>query len=219
MSQPTGLDRALARYVRAVDGFNRRIGRMMMYGIFVMLGILLWSSISKTFFRPSLWTLEMAQFALTAYYILGGPYSIQLGSNVRMDLLYGSWAPRTRAWVDAFSVFALIFYLAVMLHGAAISTAYALGHFGDAPWSFLGSLAVKFVTGGPDAVAAELGHLERSYSSWRPYMWPIKTVMMLGIVLMLLQAVSEFCKDVMRLRGTLPPEFETAGEKVSGEVL
>ena len=66
-------------YIRAVDGVNHRIGRIAMYGIFVLMGILLWSSISKTFFLPSLWTLEMAQFVMVAYYILGGPYSIQLG--------------------------------------------------------------------------------------------------------------------------------------------
>ena len=66
-------------YVWAVDAVNHRIGRLVMYGIFVMVGILLWSSLSKTFFRPSLWTLEMAQFAMVAYYILGGRYSIQLG--------------------------------------------------------------------------------------------------------------------------------------------
>ncbi len=83
-------------YVRVVEAVNYRIGRVMMYGIFVMMGILLWSSISKTFFLPTLWTLEMAQFAMVAYYILGGPYSIQLGSNVRMDLFYRAGAPRRR---------------------------------------------------------------------------------------------------------------------------
>ena len=36
----------------------------MMYGLFVIFGVLLWSSISKTFFLPSLWTLEIAQFAM-----------------------------------------------------------------------------------------------------------------------------------------------------------
>ncbi|MEO0694261.1 MAG: C4-dicarboxylate ABC transporter, partial [Pseudomonadota bacterium] len=62
---------ALRGYIRVIDGLNRWIGRVVMYGIFVMMGILLWSSISKTFFLPSLWTLEMAQFAMVAYYILG----------------------------------------------------------------------------------------------------------------------------------------------------
>ena len=95
---------AVKTYVRWVDAVNRVIGRAMMYGIFAMMAILLWSSISKTFFLPSLWTLEMAQFAMVAYYLLGGPYSIQLGSNVRMDLLYGNWSPTRKAWFDAFTV-------------------------------------------------------------------------------------------------------------------
>src|SRR3546814_21132407 len=81
-----------------------------MYGIFVLIGILLWSSVSKSFFLPSLWTLELAQFAMVAYYVLGGPYSIQLDANVRMDLHYGRWSPRTQAWVDAFSVLFLIHF-------------------------------------------------------------------------------------------------------------
>ena len=80
------MSRLMQLYIASIDGVNLRIGRIVMYGIFVLMGILLWSSISKTFFLPSLWTLEMAQFTMVAYYILGGPYSLQMGSNVRMDL-------------------------------------------------------------------------------------------------------------------------------------
>ena len=142
-----------------------------MYGIFIMIGILLWSSISKTFFLPSLWTLEMAQFAMVAYYILGGAYSIQLGSNVRMDLFYGSWSDRRKAWFDSVTVLFLIFYIIVLFYGGVESTTYAL----------------------------EYG--ERSYSSWRPYMWPIKIIMCIGLAFMLLQAVSELIKDVAKIKG------------------
>ncbi len=163
---------AMKAYIRVIDGCNYWIGRLVMYGIFVMMGILLWSSISKTFFLPSLWTLEMAQFAMVAYYMLGGPYSIQLGSNVRMDLIYGGWSDRRKAEVDAISVVFLIFYLAVLLWGG---------------WD---SLMYSFQYGG-----------ERSPTAWRPYLWPIKSIMVLGIFLMLLQAISEFFKDILRLRG------------------
>ncbi|MDH3662193.1 MAG: TRAP transporter small permease subunit [Alphaproteobacteria bacterium] len=162
---------AVRTYVRLVDSVNRYVGRAMMYGIFVMMAILLWSSISKTFFLPSLWTLEMAQFAMVAYYILGGPYSIQLGSNVRMDLLYGEWSPTRKAWFDAVTICFLIFYLGVLLYGGISSTSYSL----------------------------EYG--ERSATAWRPYMWPIKIIMCIGIFLMLLQAVAEFFKDIARIRG------------------
>jgi len=95
----------LRAFVRYVDAMNRVVGRAVMYMIFVMIGVLLWSSVSKTFFLPSLWTLEMAQFLMVAYYMLGGPYSIQLGSNVRMDLLYGDWSDQKKAWFDAITVF------------------------------------------------------------------------------------------------------------------
>ena len=162
---------AIKAYVRGVDTFNRRVGRIAMYLVFVMMAILLWSSFSKTFLLPSLWTLDMAQFTLTAYYLLGGAYSLQLGSNVRMDLIYGGWTDRQKAWVDAFSVFALIFYLGILLYGGYESTAYAL----------------------------EYG--ERGRTAWRPYMAPIKIVMCIGILMMLIQAIAEFFKDIARIRG------------------
>ena len=179
-------------YIRGIDAMNRRIGRIMMYGIFVLMGVLLWSTVSKAFFVPSLWTLEMAQFIMVGYYILGGPYSIQLGSNVRMDLLYGDWSLRRKAWFDLFTVFFLIFYLCVLLYGAISSTAYSLGYWGTEPFSFFGGL----VTG-----TEEIGHMEKSSSAWRPYLWPIKVVMIVGIFLMLLQCLSELLKDVLRLKG------------------
>ena len=179
-------------YIRGVDAVNYRLGRLTMYGIFVLMGILLWSSISKTFFLPTLWTLEMAQFVMVGYYVLGGPYSLQMGSNVRMDLLYGGWSARRRAWADAITVLFLIFYLCVLLYGAVSSTAYSLGYWKDAPFSFLAGI----LTG-----SEEVGTLERSSSSWRPYLWPIKVVMIVGFFMMLLQCVSELFKDILRLRG------------------
>ncbi len=188
-------------YVRVVDGVNRRLGRIIMYGIFVMVGVLLWSSISKTFFLPSPWTLEIAQFVMVAYYILGGPYSIQLGSNVRMDLFYGEWSDMRKAQVDAITVLLLIFYLGVLLYGAFDSAAYSFGHFSSEPFVFFKDLIVAFVTGGVAGAQEVLGHLERSPTAWRPYLWPIKSIMIIGFFLMLLQAISELFKDIAKIRG------------------
>jgi len=188
-------------YIHVVDALNRALGRIAMYLIFVLVGILLWSSISKTFFMPSLWTLESAQFVMVAYYILGGPYSIQLGSNVRMDLFYGNWSLRTKAWVDAFTVMFLIFYLGVLLYGAVGSIAYSLGYFGSEPFSFFGELFYTFVTQGPSAAGELFGFLERSSTAWRPYMWPVKLVLCVGVFLMILQTLAEFFRDIARIRG------------------
>ncbi|MFQ5565537.1 MAG: TRAP transporter small permease subunit [Paracoccaceae bacterium] len=168
---------AVKKYVRFVDAMNRRIGRIAMYLLFAMMGVLLYSSISKTFFTPSLWTLEMAQFAMVAYYLLGGGYSMQIGSHVRMDLLYGAWSNRTKAVVDAITVAFLIFYLCLLLYGGISSTTYALKYG------------------------------ETSYSAWSPKMAPVKIVMTVGIFLMLLQAVATFFKDLAKAHGIeLVPE-------------
>lgn len=183
---------AMRAYVHFVDAVNYRIGRVIMWGLFVMMGILLWSSFSKTFLLPSLWTLEMAQFAMVTYYILGGPYSLQMGANVRMDLFYHRWSTRRKALIDAFTVLFLIFFLTVLLYGAIGSTAYSFGYWGKEPLAFFAGL----LTG-----SEEIGRLERSSTAWRPFIWPVKTIMICGFFLMLLQALSELCKDIARLQG------------------
>ena len=141
-----------------------------MYLIFAMMAILLYSSLSKLF-TPSLWTLEIAQFLMVAYYLLGGPYSLQMGDHVRMDLLYGGWSNNTKAWVDGCTAVFLFCYLVILLYGGVSATAYAI----------------------------EYG--ERSYSVWRPYMWPIKAIMTFGIFMMLLQATASFLRDIAHIRG------------------
>ena len=165
------MPKAIRLYVRYVEKVNRAIGRCAMYLIFAMLGVLLYSSFSKTVFLPAHWTLETAQFLMVAYYLLGGSYSMQLGDHVRMDLLYTSWKPRTRSLVDSITVLFLIFYLCLLLYGGYSSTAYAI-QYG-----------------------------EQSYSAWAPYMAPVKVVMTFGVFMMLLQAVATLFKDIAAARG------------------
>lgn len=157
-------------YVRVVEAVNYRVGRITMYGLFALIGILLYSSVSKVFFHPALWTLEMAQFTMAAYFFLGGPYAMQMGSDVRMDLFYGGWKPHTRAWADAATALFLLFYLGVLLYGGIGSLSYSL----------------------------EYG--ETNPTVWRPYTWPIKATMCFAVVLMILQASAEFFKDIARIQ-------------------
>ncbi|WP_324752995.1 TRAP transporter small permease subunit [Roseovarius sp. Pro17] len=195
------MPRVIRGFVHGVDALNYFIGRIAMYLIFALIGVLMWSSVSKTFFDPTLWTLEMAQFIMVAYYVLGGPYSIQMGSNVRMDLFYGNWSIRQKAWMDAFTVLFLMFYLGVLLYGAIGSAAYSLGHFDGEPFVFFWDLFTTFVTEGPSAAKDKMGFMERSPTAWRPYIWPLKAIMIVGVTLMLLQVLAEFFRDIGRIRG------------------
>lgn len=165
------MPRPLIAYVHFVEKLNYGVGRLAMWGLFVLMGVLLWGAVARAGFTPQVWTDEMAQFLLLGYFILGGAYALQMGSAVRMDLLYSRWSDRTKAAVDAITIFTLLFYLGVLLWGGIESTQYAL----------------------------EYG--ERRRGAWRPYMAPIKIIMCIGIVLMILQCTAFLIRDIARLRG------------------
>lgn len=166
------MPRAARVFVRYVEAVNRAVGRVVMLLIFVMIGILLYASISRTVFDvPIAWVMEMGQFLLAAYYLLGGGYSMQINSHVRMDLLYGRLSPKKMAFTDTITSFFLVFYLVVLLMGGISSTEYAITY------------------------------QQVNYTAWAPLLWPIKLIMTIGIGLMLLQAVAFFFKDLARMRG------------------
>jgi len=143
-----------------------------MYLIFAMIGMLLFASTSRGFFDVSyIWSVEMAQFLLVAYYLLGGGYSIQLDTHVRMDLLYSRCSPKMQAALDAITSGFLLFYILFLLIGGISSTMYAITYG------------------------------QKNYSSWAPPLAPIKIIMTVGIALMLLQVIAVFFKDVAKARG------------------
>lgn len=166
------MPRPIVLFVRYVDRFNRWVGHFAMYLFFVLAAILLWSTISRlTTGAPVNWALEMSQFVLSAYYLLGGAYSLQLNGHVRMDLFYSRLNAKQRAVTDAFTALFVIFYLIVLFWGGISSTNYAIAYN------------------------------QKNYSAWSPVLWPIKVVMTFGIFLMLLQFISNFFKDVAEARG------------------
>lgn len=156
---------SLRGYVRAIDAVNRTVGVFSMYLLVLMLGILTYSVATNAFGSPSIWVMEMAQFTMAAYYLLGAGYTMREGAHVRMDVLYEKWSPRRRAAVDSFTILLVIFYLVVLTMGGWESSSYAI----------------------------EYG--QRNHTVWRPYMAPIKIIMTLGMALMLLQAVAELIRD------------------------
>ncbi|WP_334319730.1 TRAP transporter small permease subunit [Termitidicoccus mucosus] len=163
--------RGLGAYVKGVNKINHAVGHVAMYLLVLMLGILVWSVVSKGLGKPSIWVMEMAQFTMAAYYLLGAGFSMQQGAHVRMDFLYERWKPRRRSLVDSFTSVFLIFYLVMLVIGGWSSSAYAL----------------------------EFG--QRNRTVWAPPMAPIKIIMTTGMFLMLLQSTAELAKDICRACG------------------
>ncbi|MCX7040929.1 MAG: TRAP transporter small permease subunit [Spirochaetes bacterium] len=164
------MNRIIKGYVDGITATSKAVGQFAMYLVFAMLGILFFETVSRTIFNhPWIWTVEMAQFVMAAYYTLGGAYTLLIGGHVRMDLTYARWSPKNKALADVLTIVIIGLYLGVLLVGGFISLDYSIRY------------------------------KQKSYSSWAPQVTPIKIIMLFGIVLMTLQVIAEFFKDLATL--------------------
>ena len=167
------MPKLIVAYVKYIDLISKTLGRITMYLVLVMIAVLMLNAFTRNIINmPLSWCVEMAQFILAAYYIVGGAYSMQLKDHVRMDLIYDRYSDLTKAKIDMVTSFCLAFYLVVLLIGSISSTMYAI----------------------------EYG--QRKFSEWNPSMVPIKVIMVCGIFLMLAQTFSMFFKDWAKIKGT-----------------
>ena len=161
----------ISLYVNVIDAICEKVGRFVMYWVFFMMFLLILSFVTRNIINiPLMWIIEMAQFTITAYYLLGGGYSMLTNDHVRMDLFYGKLSKKGKAKMDIFTSFFLIFFLAILFFGSITSLIY--------------TLETK----------------QKLFTAWAPYVWPIKSLMLLGILLMLLQAFSTLFKDIANLK-------------------
>lgn len=162
---------AIRHYVRVVDRVSDYVGVVAMTLVFLMIGVLLLDAITRNVLMiPLHWCVEVAQFALTAYFFMGGAMTLKNDEHVRMDLIYQYLSTRGKAIMDLVTVGCLLFYLVVMLIGSISSLQYAI----------------------------ETG--ERRFSMWNPSMIPIKTLLVGCLVLMILQTVSLAFKHIATIR-------------------
>jgi TRAP-type C4-dicarboxylate transport system permease small subunit len=166
------MPRAIRAYVRWMDRVGLIVGIVAMVQAFTLMALLVESSFSRLIVGAShVWSVEMAQFVMSAYYLLGGALSEQDDYHVRMDLWYSRFSPRTKAIIDCFSSPMLLFYLLFMFIGAVESSGWAVAN---------------------DQV---------NYSPWAPPMAPIKIIMTIGIGMMFFQTLAVFFRDLARATG------------------
>ena len=166
------MSKFISSYVNIVDTICEKVGRFVMYWVFFMMFLLILSFVTRNIINfPLMWIIEMAQFTITAYYLLGGGYSMLTDDHVRMDLFYGKLSNKGKAKMDVFTSSFLIFYLIILFIGSITSLIY--------------TIETK----------------QKLFTAWAPYVWPIKTLMLIGILLMLLQAFSTLFKDIAKMKG------------------
>lgn len=119
------------------------------------------------FDRPTNWAHESMTLIFAMQYILCGAYAHHTRSHVRVDVLYQSLKPRDRARLDVAT--SLLFFLFV---GVMTWTGWTF--FWDS-WEMR----------------------EVSFTDWGPPLWPVKFTVFLGPLLLLLQGLANFARDLV----------------------
>lgn len=178
-------DTAYLRLARKLDRVSILSGQFVSWLIIPMVLGLTYEVVSRYFFnQPTLWAYDMTFIMYGSYFMLGAAFTLQRSGHVRTDSLYGDWAPRRQALVDAAC------YILMYLPFALVLLVVGWGYFYK-----------SFSTG------------ERFVSSpWMPLAWPFKSVLPLTGLLLLVQGISEFLKCLHTLSAGVWPDNQ-ASEK------
>lgn len=164
---------ALLALARSIDALNTRVGAAVKWLVLLATLVSAGNAIARygLDLASNAW-LELQWYLFALIFLLGAGYTHLHNGHVRVDVLYGRLAPRTRAWIDLLG--GLLFLLP--LAGLVAWLGWA---------SFQASWAVGETS--PDA-----GGLLR---------WPIKLAIPLGFALLFLQGLSEVIKRAAFLAG------------------
>jgi len=155
------------RVIRAVSRFSDLTGKALSYSVLVLTGLLVFAVLMRYVFNyPIDWIHETSLFIYGAVGVMIGGYTMHHRGHVRMDLFYNRWSPRGRAIVDC--VTSILFFWVIVL--------LLVQGWEQFQWAWLTQ--------------------QRTDSMWHPLLWPVKSTVVVGAVLLLLQGGAEFASNL-----------------------
>lgn len=116
---------------------------------------------------PTLWAYDVSRMLYGAMFMLGAGYALSRGVHIRADFIYRNWSARTQGTVD------LILYLTLYFTGMVCLLWYGTEYTYNA-----------FSRG------------ERAMdTAWMPLLGPVRLAIPVGVLLLILQGISESLKS------------------------
>ena len=165
---PEDMPNWMSKTIVGIDRFSKLIGNIVCWiTIPLILGMVYEVFARKLFLAPTIWAYDMSRFLYGALFMLGAGYALSKGVHIRADFLYRNFKVKTQGTVD--------FWLYLLFY-------------------FPGLLVFLYMTIG--FVQESIMRGEKGMdTTWMPYMWPIKTCLLIGIIFLLIQGVSEILKS------------------------
>lgn len=177
-------------FARAIDALNDRLGRLLAWALPLMMVLTVAIVVLRYAFGVGATALQDAVIYLHAsLFMLGAAYTLRHNAHVRVDILYNHWPAKRRVLVDMAGT--LLFLLPVTGFIAVMSWDYVL-----ASW------AIR----------------ETSLDGGLPFVYLLKTLLLLMPVLLALQGLAELARHVAFLSGRHPELYPEPQHHETGEL-
>jgi len=150
-----------------IDNISEWVGRFGIILIVVMMMATVYEVVARYVFHgPTIWSLEINRFLLAAITAFGGGYALLRGSHVKVDLVYARFGDRRKAIIDLAT--SVLFF------------------------TFIGALLWKSA----GIALSSLEIRETNATLFAPPVYPLKIALALGFLIILLQGLAKFIRDI-----------------------
>ena len=165
---PEDMPSWMAKSIINIDKFSKRVGSVVCWILMPLIFAMTYEVLArKLFLAPTIWAYDISRFLYGALFMLGAGYALSKGVHIRADFLYRNFKIKNQGLID--------FWLYLLFY-------------------FPGLIVFFYMTFGFVVEAIQRG--ERGMdTTWMPYMWPIKTCLLIGIIFLLIQGFSELLKS------------------------
>jgi len=152
----------------AIDATSEWSGKIIGFMIYAGMAVLVYEVAARYLFNaPTIWAHGVSQRIFAAYYILAGACVLRYKQHINMDVVYNRFSLRTRAIVDLITSVFFFAFVGVLL------------------WQ------------GADFAWTSLMNLEPCHTPFRAPVYPVKLMVPLGALLILLQGLAKFSRDLI----------------------
>ncbi|HEY1325401.1 MAG TPA: TRAP transporter small permease subunit [Casimicrobiaceae bacterium] len=169
------------RFTDWIERINTQSGVFVAYWGVIAVFVYYYEVLARYVFNsPTNWVHESMFLMFGMQYMISGAYAYREDQHVRVDVVYSHFSPRGKAIAD---IVTSVFFFTFTL--TMLWTGYRF--------------AADAVNNG-----------ETSFTEWGIQYWPVKLTIPIGAALIVLQGVSKLIKDIMIVRGSVPPSAPVA---------
>ncbi|MDC3120415.1 TRAP transporter small permease subunit [Candidatus Pelagibacter sp.] len=165
---PEDMPSWMASSIVNIDKFSKWVGNVVCWILMPLIFAMTYEVLArKLFLAPTIWAYDISRFLYGALFMLGAAYALSKGVHIRADFLYRNFKTKNQGKID--------FWLYLLFY-------------------FPGLLVFLYMTIGFVGESIQRGEKGMD-TTWMPYMWPIKSCLLIGIVFLLIQGISELFKS------------------------